>query len=405
MSKQRLSSSVRQTLNGPRQGAAQISPRCALARSARNYSCSSSLLLPGRSGVRLDSPPAARHHPPRIPRTRSLVRPASTDATASPSASPFPSPFDDQPAPPKFTTLSQNDYVARSLRVNPGTSRARSRNPSDRPPVEKHDPFDKRRVHPTAPCSGKEVVEFFQSLFAPLEFPEDLALRVITHMSWLGGIEGHHARFVFLGRRALRASTFMFLQSPEVHNPQSKYDIAPWNEAVASAAAQMLDTHVLGKEVGRVWELERVMRWIPHIPDSTDIDRVLLSSGLLKVRGATVEAVIGGLVHQHGGLVAHRAFLTRVLPHLKHLLPPLHRDAATRVIAKMGGVNAPLALLSKETLGQVEGQREREEKPDEPAVPPPRQDPIGARDARQEFQRSKPVAAAAPSHSKVLLMG
>ncbi|KZO98603.1 hypothetical protein CALVIDRAFT_562048 [Calocera viscosa TUFC12733] len=269
-------------------------------------------------------------------------------------------------------------------------------------PFDKPDPFHKRRVHPSAPATGQEVVDFFGKLFPPLKFPEELALRIVTHTSWMGGMEGHHSRFVFLGRRALRASTFMFLQSAEVHQPKSKYDMPTWDDTAANAALNLVDTRVLGKEVGRVWELERVMRWVPVMPDSTtDTQRVLLSSGLLKVRGATVEAVIGGLVHQYGALVAHRAFLTRVLPHLTQLLPSPHRAAAKRVIEHMGGVNAPLALSSKETSEEVETQ----ETPDEPAGALRPQDPLGAREARQEFQRSKPVASAAPSHSKVLLMG
>jgi hypothetical protein len=54
-------------------------------------------------------------------------------------------------------------------------------------------------VHPPAPTNDETVVQHLQELFPPLDFPVDVALRVITHASWKGGEEGHNARMAFLG--------------------------------------------------------------------------------------------------------------------------------------------------------------------------------------------------------------
>jgi len=261
-------------------------------------------------------------------------------------------------------------------------------------------------MHPTAPATDQETAEYFRALFPPLHFSEDLAVRLVTHTSWMGGYQGHNSRFLFLGRRFLRANMFMFLQSAEVHTPKTKYDVPPWDDEVAAGSGTALETHTLGKEVGRVWGLERVMRWVPVMPDSTKTERVLMSSGLWKVRGATVEAVIGGILHQHGGLVAHRAFQTRVLPHIAHYLPPMYRDAAKRLTQKMGGEHAPLTIIPATQCTQQEDQEAKRNSEREGAADPTTSDSIAAQAARHEFQRDQhQTAVAPPSHNKVPLMG
>jgi hypothetical protein len=56
-----------------------------------------------------------------------------------------------------------------------------------------------QRKHPAAPTESQEVIEHLRRVFPPLEFPEDVALRIITHVSWKGGAEGHNARLSFIG--------------------------------------------------------------------------------------------------------------------------------------------------------------------------------------------------------------
>ncbi|EJT99241.1 hypothetical protein DACRYDRAFT_82342 [Dacryopinax primogenitus] len=400
MNGQRLAAGVRGTLNAPRQ--AQIVPRC-IARPACNYS-SSSLLISSLND--LNSPRLARHHPPRIPRAR-VVRSQSTDASShrAPS-SPFPSPYDEQ-SPPPATNYVLDDYVSRSLNANPGATARRHRTRSDRPPVAHADPFHKRSLHPIAPCTNAEVVEYFRQLLDPLEFSEQFAARLVTHTSWGGGMEGHNGRFIFLGRRFLRANMFMFLQSAEVHAPESKFVVPPWSEEIEAASQKMLETHILGRDIGSAWELERVMRWVPIMPDSTDRERIFVSSGLYKVRGATVEAVMGGILHQYGGLVAHRAFQTRIVPHLWQHLPLSYQRTAEELAERMGGPKAMLLIPpvtpSVSSGEPIEPQVEKEEKQRPPLFP---DDARTVKEARGEMQRSKPAEAVkpAPSHNKMLLM-
>lgn len=59
------------------------------------------------------------------------------------------------------------------------------------------------REHPHAPTDSRAVVEFLSKMFPPLEFPEDVALRIITHTSWKGGAEGHNGRLAFIGTASI----------------------------------------------------------------------------------------------------------------------------------------------------------------------------------------------------------
>ncbi|THH33519.1 hypothetical protein EUX98_g660 [Antrodiella citrinella] len=94
-------------------------------------------------------------------------------------------------------------------------------------------------------------------------------------------------------------------------------------------AERTLNTYILGEHVAPKWELGRVLKWSPvkvdPEVDSADGDfsrlspKVSRSVGLYKVQGSAVEAVVGGIYHQHGGDITHRIFHTRILPHI--LLP------------------------------------------------------------------------------------
>lgn len=78
-------------------------------------------------------------------------------------------------------------------------------------------------------------------------------------------------------------------------------------ESYDDISEKLLNTYVLGEHVGAAWELERIMRWKPAVElDVAELEDVkvqsphtaLRSSGLYKVRGATVEGVMGGIFHQ-----------------------------------------------------------------------------------------------------------
>ncbi|KDQ60397.1 hypothetical protein JAAARDRAFT_174469 [Jaapia argillacea MUCL 33604] len=223
-------------------------------------------------------------------------------------------------------------------------------------------------------------------VFPPLEFPEELVRRMLTHGSHKDALQGHNARLSFMGRRVLSTYLLLFLHStPAAHQtPQLDYDLV---------ASRALNTYVLGEHVASAWAIGEHIRWTQASPRPTlekpirirheklgdgfkekawnlsldDEARELKkrhkpepepelpvpkpefapSVGLYKVAGTTVEAIMGGIFHQFGGSVAHRVFHTRLLPHI--LLPNsgdgLHDSLhpyAEEVCQRMGGLVAPI---------------------------------------------------------------
>jgi len=198
--------------------------------------------------------------------------------------------------------------------------------PAPAPPLRKPDHSD------------TETAEWLHNLFQPhlslsQPLPAEVAARIVTHASWNKGLEGHNSRLIFLGRRVMNAYMNMFLLSRSSDSTpssqksrKSKAKLAPaFGELEFNLTAvieRLMDTYTLGEHVGPAWGLERVMRWTPALPmseaptSSSPPALALRSSGLYKVRGACVEAAIGGVFHQYGGKIAHRVFHTHVLPHL-----------------------------------------------------------------------------------------
>lgn len=43
------------------------------------------------------------------------------------------------------------------------------------------------------------MAEHLNEVFAPLEFPPEVAQRVLTHLSHKDAVQGHNARFAFMG--------------------------------------------------------------------------------------------------------------------------------------------------------------------------------------------------------------
>ena len=58
----------------------------------------------------------------------------------------------------------------------------------------------------------------------------------------------------------------------------------------------MLNTHTLGEHVAPHWRLQDVMRWVPPRAGDSGLDG--RAAGVHKVAGTTVEAVVGGVLHQ-----------------------------------------------------------------------------------------------------------
>jgi len=190
--------------------------------------------------------------------------------------------------------------------------------------------------------------DHLNDVFPGLQFPPELARRVLTHGSHKAAIAGHNSRFSFIGRRVLESYLLLFLQSSSALQPSHDFELI---------ASRALNTHVLGEYVAPRWGLGQVLRWVAPIPSSPlkkpdgvqKGQQILRSVGLYKVQGDAVQAVMGGIFHQFGGSVAHRVFHTRVLPNIllprraDGLLDIFHVDALA-VCKRMGGPEGHILL-------------------------------------------------------------
>ncbi|KAH9050947.1 hypothetical protein EDB83DRAFT_2522402 [Lactarius deliciosus] len=213
-----------------------------------------------------------------------------------------------------------------------------------------HAPAERRATPPTpanAAAVPEHLSQHLDKTFAPLKFPPAVAQRILTHLSHRDSVR----------RRTLEAYLLLFLQALPA---AARHDHA-------RIVAHVLNTHTLGQHVAPRWKLQEVMRWVPPRAGDSVLDGRM--AGVYKVAGTTVEAVVGGVLHQfvrgvivsvlfmaleltggldgQGGSVAHRLFHTRVLPHI--LLPGsplglpdvLHADALSAV-ERYGGPEGPL---------------------------------------------------------------
>ncbi|PPR04270.1 hypothetical protein CVT26_004060, partial [Gymnopilus dilepis] len=177
--------------------------------------------------------------------------------------------------------------------------------------------------------------EYMNRLFSPLQFPPELAQRILTHASHVAARRGHNAAHSFIGRRVLNAYFLMFLNASRHLTP--KHDI----EQIASST---LHTNLLGEHVAHTWGVGQVLVWAPSAPaeklaGGKTSKELLRTAGLYKVQGEAVQAIVGGVYQQYGGTVAHRLFHTRVLPLLrvKGGLPGVFHDDAMLICKRMGG--------------------------------------------------------------------
>ena len=67
-------------------------------------------------------------------------------------------------------------------------------------------------------------------------------------------------------------------------------------------AARVLNTHSLGEYVAPHWRLQDIMRWAPPRAGEPGLDG--RASGVHKVAGTMVEAVVGGVFHQFVSLIS-----------------------------------------------------------------------------------------------------
>jgi len=204
-------------------------------------------------------------------------------------------------------------------------------------------------------------VSHLNSVFPSLEFPPELAKRLLTHGSHKAAIHGHNGRLGFIGRRVLESYFLLFVHEVTQGRSHHDYDVL---------VSRALNTYLLGEHVAPQWSLGRALRWVPTVSQDTlrtvqlqksdaELEDALTASpgilrsvGLYKVMGEAVQAVIGGVYHQFGGSVAHRLFHTRILPHI--LLPerssgvPAEFHArALQICERMGGTEGDLSYDTK----------------------------------------------------------
>ncbi|KAF5349111.1 hypothetical protein D9756_009452 [Leucocoprinus leucothites] len=168
--------------------------------------------------------------------------------------------------------------------------------------------------------------------------------------------DGIPLRWVFFSRRVLESYLLLYLTSSKVLKPTHDFHfISMWT----------LHTYTVGHHVGSKWGLGRVMRWVPTVskekldgPLISDApvgkDELLKSVGLYKVQGDAVAAVMGAIYEQFGASVAHRAFHTRVLPHLlldgkNGGLPLVFHDEVREICERMGGAESDLTKAPEAT--------------------------------------------------------
>ncbi|KAF5390590.1 hypothetical protein D9757_002692 [Collybiopsis confluens] len=201
-----------------------------------------------------------------------------------------------------------------------------------------------RMVSPTPTEKAmRRRLKHLNNLFPELQFPDELARRILTHSSHPAAVYGHNAALSFMGRRVISAYLSLLLSS----SPNLKL-----SDDVEAIVTEALNTYVLGEHIGSKWGLGRVMRWTPTLKaDSAKNANIelLASVGLYKVQGDAVAAVIGGIYEHFGASTAHRVFYTRVLPHIlinkpKSGLPEAFHSDARSVCNRFGGMSGPLVV-------------------------------------------------------------
>ncbi|KAK4050014.1 hypothetical protein OIO90_005204 [Microbotryomycetes sp. JL221] len=116
---------------------------------------------------------------------------------------------------------------------------------------------------------------------------------------------GHNEKLAFVGRRVLRLHLATYLSKVLQHD---SYALATYLSD--ASLARLLDTRELGANVGRVWQLEKVLKWREVRGPNGEM------TGLYKSRGTAVEALVGLVFSQQGIEASSRLFDQLVLPNL-----------------------------------------------------------------------------------------
>ncbi|GAA5912777.1 uncharacterized protein JCM6883_006232 [Sporobolomyces salmoneus] len=186
-----------------------------------------------------------------------------------------------------------------------------------------------QHLYTSPPSEQKSFLENLLSRVSPLPNADLidplLAERCLTHKSGVeksqnrgrpgmnsgeetqtGGKNGHNEKMSFVGRRILRLYLTLYLNSKlsSSHPSLLAHAVSP------RAIDALLNTKQLGATVGAAWKLEEAMRWREVRGPTGEM------TGLWKVRGMGVEAVLGGVFTSQGIETASKVFHELVLPNL-----------------------------------------------------------------------------------------
>ncbi|KZT64966.1 hypothetical protein DAEQUDRAFT_677623 [Daedalea quercina L-15889] len=217
---------------------------------------------------------------------------------------------------------------------------AQQTHPPHLPPPSPAQPSGHRAASSNTPQDlAVSPEEHLNSLLSPLRFPAELADRMLTHASHPDAKIRHNARLSFMGRRVMQFYLLALLDSSPSLRQDHEFD---------HIAEHALNTYLLGEHVATAWSLGEALKWSPASTATTEVSSK--NVGLYKVLGGAVEAIVGGVNHQFGGIAAQRLFHTRVLPHL--LLPGTPRglndafhEHAIAICERFGGPHGDLIGL------------------------------------------------------------
>ncbi|KAM0792645.1 hypothetical protein ACM66B_002426 [Microbotryomycetes sp. NB124-2] len=163
------------------------------------------------------------------------------------------------------------------------------------------------------------MTQHVQQLLRPVnvQLESTVIQRALTHKSAINKarptspdqvkerLAGHSEKLAFIGRRVLRLHLATYFATALAHD---QYAMATYLSD--DSLSRILDTKELGANVGRVWSLERALRWREVRGPNGEM------TGLYRSRGTAVEALVGAVYTQQGIDASARAFRELVLPHL-----------------------------------------------------------------------------------------
>ncbi|EAS31139.3 RNase III domain-containing protein [Coccidioides immitis RS] len=147
---------------------------------------------------------------------------------------------------------------------------------------------------------------------------EEVKWQAVTHKSFDQGRRGFNDRLAYLGKQLVTLqATLALIQDPASYSqklPADPYNRTPFQhpslEGLEVLSSPTLETLMSKKRLaalGRQYELDGVMRWIPRKPSDFQL------SGISVVLTQAMYAVVGAVALEKGGAVANQVARNRIL--------------------------------------------------------------------------------------------